>query len=86
VHRLPPTILSGRGIVYLRREPQHRQIFHLLGSHWRLERGSPWGRDVPSTRLLLAGVGSTRGAPMADHARAQSGDDTRLAPLTSELT
>ena len=60
VHRLPPTILSGRGTVYLRKEPQHRQVFHLLGSHWRLERGAPWGRDVPGTRLLLAGVGATR--------------------------
>jgi G3E family GTPase len=81
VHRLPPTILSGRGTVYLRKEPQHRQTFHLLGSRWRLERGAPWGRDLPSTRLLLAGVGTTRRAGRD----AASSDDTGALPLSSEL-
>jgi G3E family GTPase len=57
VHRLPPTIIHGRGSVYLREEPQHRQVFHLFGAHWRLERGGPWGHDVPATRVLLAGLG-----------------------------
>jgi G3E family GTPase len=89
VHRLPPTILSGRGTVYLRKEPQHRQTFHLLGSHWRLERGAPWGREIPSTRLLLAGVGSPQRTPAGeplDHARAEAGDDPGLAPVSGELT
>jgi hypothetical protein len=82
VHRLPPTILSGRGTVYLRKEPQHRQTFHLLGSHWRLERGAPWGRDLPATRLLLAGVGTTRRSSARD-----SGieGETGLAPMSGEL-
>ena len=62
VQRLPPSILHGRGSVYLREEPQHRQIFHLFGSHWRLERGVPWGRDVPATRVLLAGLGGAQRA------------------------
>jgi G3E family GTPase len=81
VHRLPPTILSGRGTVYLRKEPQHRQTFHLLGSHWRLERGAPWGRDLPSTRLLLAGVGSSR----RSGERASSEVDGESGLTTSEL-
>jgi len=59
-HRLPPTILNGRGSVYLREEPQHRQIFHLFGAHWRLERGGPWGRHVPATRVLLVGLGGAQ--------------------------
>ncbi len=63
VQRLPPAILSGRGAVYLREEPQHRQTFHLLGSRWRLERGTPWGQDAPSTRLLLAGLGGGGDGP-----------------------
>jgi G3E family GTPase len=83
VHRLPPTILSGRGTVYLRREPQHRQTFHLLGSHWRLERGAPWGRDVPATRLLLAGVQTVR-RPAA-RVRAEADIDTGPRPTTGEL-
>jgi G3E family GTPase len=81
VHRLPPTILSGRGTVYLRKEPQHRQTFHLLGSHWRLERGAPWGRDLPSTRLLLAGVGSSS----RSSERASSEVDGESGLTTSEL-
>jgi len=83
VHRLPPTILSGRGTVYLRKEPQHRQTFHLLGSHWRLERGAPWGRDVPSTRLLLAGVGTTR--PTGPRSRVDADGESGLASMTGDL-
>jgi G3E family GTPase len=86
VHRLPPTILSGRGTVYLRREPQHRQTFHLLGAHWRLERGAPWGREAPSTRVLLAGVGSVRRSTPRTQADGELGTDgeTGLASLTGE--
>jgi G3E family GTPase len=83
VHRLPPTILSARGTVYLRKEPQHRQTFHLLGSHWRLERGAPWGREVPSTRLLLAGIGASRGS--GQHAAVDADGEPRLAPLTGDV-
>ena len=83
VHRLPPTILSGRGTVYLRKEPQHRQTFHLLGSHWRLERGAPWGRDLPSTRLLLAGVGTPR--PGASRTHADADGENGLAPMTGDV-
>jgi G3E family GTPase len=83
VHRLPPTILSGRGTVYLRKEPQHRQTFHLLGSHWRLERGAPWGRDVPSTRLLLAGVGTTR--PPGARSRVEADGENGLASMTGDV-
>ncbi len=82
VHRLPATILSGRGTVYLRKEPQHRQTFHLLGSHWRLERGAPWGRDVPSTRLLLAGVGITRRTPA--RMRSDADGENGFASITGE--
>jgi G3E family GTPase len=60
VHRLPPTIIHGRGSVFLREEPQHRQVFHLFGAHWRLERGGPWGHAVPTTRVLLAGLGGAQ--------------------------
>jgi G3E family GTPase len=84
VHRLPPTILSARGTVYLRKEPQHRQTFHLLGSHWRLERGAPWGRDVPSTRLLLAGVGTARRSGSRTRADADADGENGLASITGE--
>jgi G3E family GTPase len=84
VHRLPPTILSGRGTVYLRKEPQHRQTFHLLGSRWRLERGAPWGRDVPTTRLLLAGVGTARHSS-PETARAESGRTRGLTSMSGDL-
>src|SRR5215831_17581863 len=83
VHRLPPTILSGRGTVYLRKEPQHRQTFHLLGSRWRLERGTPWGRDVPTTRLLLAGVGTARHPSEA--ARAEAGGDSEFTSMSGDI-
>jgi G3E family GTPase len=56
VQRLPSTVLSGRGVVHLRDDPYHRHFFHLMGPRWRLERGRPWGRDTPSTRLRLAGL------------------------------
>jgi hypothetical protein len=65
VHRLPPTIVHAHGEVYLREEPQHRQLFHLFGSHWRLERGTPWGADAPATRILLAGLGGAHRAAIA---------------------
>lgn len=84
VHRLPPTILSGRGTVYLRKEPQHRQTFHLLGSHWRLERGAPWGRDVPSTRLLLAGVGAARRTSSRARTDADADGENGLASISRE--
>jgi G3E family GTPase len=56
VRRLPTTILSGRGQVYLSEERQHRHVFHLMGSRWYLERGALWRDDVPSTQLRLAGT------------------------------
>lgn len=62
VHKLPPQIICGRGTVFVRDEPQHRQTFHLLGSRWRLERGAPWGNERPSTRVVLAGLGGGRRA------------------------
>lgn len=65
VHRLQPSILHGRGTVHLREEPQHRHTFHLFGSHWHLERGAPWGTDVPWTRLLLAGFGGSPRTPVS---------------------
>jgi len=62
VRRLPTTILSGRGQVFLSEARQHRHVFHLMGSRWYLERGSLWRDDVPSTQLRLAGtVGRRRG-------------------------
>jgi G3E family GTPase len=57
-HRLSPAIVRGDGSVHLREEPQHRYSFHLFGAHWWLERGSLWGSDHPSTRLLFAGLGA----------------------------
>ncbi len=54
--RLPSTVLSGRGVVHLRDDPYHQHFFHLMGPRWRLERGRPWGRESPSTRLRLAGL------------------------------
>jgi G3E family GTPase len=60
VHQMPASILHARGTIHVREEPQHRQEFHLFGSQWRLERGAPWGRDARSTRILLAGLGTTR--------------------------
>ena len=56
VGRLPTSIMRGDGVVYLREEPQHRYEFTLLGSRWTLERGAPWGTEVPSTRITLVGV------------------------------
>ena len=56
VQRLPSAVLSGRGVVHLRDDPYHRHFFHLMGPRWRLERGRPWGRETPSTRLRLAGL------------------------------
>jgi len=56
VQRLPSAVLSGRGIVHLRDDPYHRHFFHLMGPRWRLERGRPWGRETPSTRVRLAGL------------------------------
>jgi G3E family GTPase len=60
VHQMPASILHAQGTVHLREEPQHRQEFYLFGSQWRLERGAPWGNDVRSTRVLLAGLGAAR--------------------------
>jgi hypothetical protein len=66
VQRLPSTVLSGRGVVHLRDDPYHRHFFHLMGPRWRLERGRPWGRDTPATRLRLAGlIGRRRTASRA---------------------
>jgi len=56
VQRLPSTVLSGRGVVHLRDDPYHRHFFHLMGPRWRIERGRPWGRETPSTRVRLAGL------------------------------
>jgi G3E family GTPase len=66
VQKLPPQIMCGRGAVFLRDEPQHRQTFRLLGSRWRLERSTPWGGERPSTRLMLAGLGGGRRASRRD--------------------
>jgi len=60
VGRLPSSIMRGDGVVYLREEPQHRHEFTLLGSRWTLERGAPWGNEVPETRITLVGVEARR--------------------------
>lgn len=70
VGRLPTSILRGSGAVFLREEPQHRHEFSLIGARWQLQRGAPWGAEVPSTRVMLVGVAgrrtSGRGAARAD--------------------
>ena len=83
VSKLPPQIICGRGAVFLRDEPQHRQVFHLLGSRWRLERGSPWGGDRPATRLTLAGLGGGRRASRRD--RSLGGDDAATPSMEGEV-
>lgn len=60
VTRLPTSIMRGDGVVFLREEPQHRHEFRLLGSRWTLERGAPWGNEVPVTRVTLVGVEARR--------------------------
>ena len=57
VAHLPTGVMRGAGTVFLRESPQHRHEFSLIGSRWELTRGAPWGRDVPSTRITLVGVG-----------------------------
>jgi G3E family GTPase len=58
--RLPSSIMHGDGVVFLREAPQHRHVFTLLGSRWMLERGAPWGNEVPATRITLVGIGPRR--------------------------
>jgi G3E family GTPase len=60
VSRLPTSIMRGDGVVFLREEPQHRHEFTLLGSRWTLERGTPWGNEVPATNITLVGVEARR--------------------------
>lgn len=62
VNRLPSSIVRGSGVVHLREEPQHRHEFSLIGSRWQLQRGAPWGRDIPSTRITLVGLAARRGS------------------------
>jgi G3E family GTPase len=57
VGRLPASIVRGTGVVHLREDPEHRHEFSLMGSRWELGRGAPWGKDAPSTRITLVGVG-----------------------------
>lgn len=72
VQRLASTVLSGRGVVHLRDDPYHRHFFHLMGPRWRLERGRPWGRETPATRLRLAGlIGRRRPSNRVVEAEAQ---------------
>ena len=58
VARLPAAIIRGAGTVFLREDPQHRHEFSLIGSRWELTRGTPWGADIPATRITLVGAGS----------------------------
>src|SRR4030095_4874970 len=66
VARLPGTVRRGTGVVHLREEPQHRQEFALIGSRWRITRGTPWGTTAPLTRgtllSLRGGIRRARGA------------------------
>ncbi len=79
-HRLASRILSGHGTVFLKDEPQHRYFFHFLGRRWRLDRGPLWGDEAPTTRLLLAGVGSAPAAGASRRsARLQGVDDVLRA-------
>lgn len=71
--QMPASILRARGCVHLSEEPSHRQEFHLFGSHWRLERGAPWGDDARATRVLLAGLGAGR------HTSTEVGGRTRAS-------
>lgn len=74
VRRLPTTILSGRGEVFLSEERQHRHVFHLMGSRWYLERGALWRDDVPSTQVRLAGTLGRRRVMPRSPALQASGD------------
>jgi G3E family GTPase len=60
VGRLPTSILRGAGTVFLTEEPQHRHEFSLIGARWQLQRGAPWGGELPATRVMLVGVAGRR--------------------------
>ncbi|HEY4132218.1 MAG TPA: GTP-binding protein [Gemmatimonadaceae bacterium] len=86
VTRLPPSVLRGSGVVRLREEPQHRHEFCLIGARWQLTRGTPWGNDVPATRISLVSIGGAaarpattrRDIPMVHEADSESDDASRL--------
>jgi G3E family GTPase len=76
VSRLPTSIMRGDGVVFLREEPQHRHEFTLLGSRWTLERGAPWGNEVPATRITLVGVEGRR--PDQEHRPTRAASERKV--------
>lgn len=51
--RLPPAVVRAKGVLYLADTPDQRVILQMVGQHWRLEPGAPWGDELPATRLVL---------------------------------
>jgi G3E family GTPase len=53
---LPASIYRGKGIVNLAEVPDRRVIVQMVGRRVTVERGAPWGREAPSTRVALIGA------------------------------
>jgi G3E family GTPase len=58
---LPEGVIRARGILHLRSDPGVRHVFDLIGTHWTVRPGGPWGDELPRTTIALLGrAGSFR--------------------------
>ena len=48
--------LRGKGVLYLKEDPDHRFVFQLVGKRWSVKRDAAWGAASPRTRLVLLGL------------------------------
>src|SRR5262249_43646371 len=55
VAALPEGVLRGKGVLFLKEDPDHRFVFQLVGKRWSVKRDAAW-EDVPRTRLVLLGL------------------------------
>lgn len=56
VAALPPGVVRGKGVLWLRERPERRTIFQLVGRRFELEAGEDWGATIPGSRLVLIGT------------------------------
>jgi G3E family GTPase len=56
VAALPEGVLRGKGVLFLKEDPDHRFVFQLVGKRWSVKRDAAWGDAPPRTRLVLLGL------------------------------
>ena len=67
---LPEGILRGKGVLYLRDDPEHRHIFQLVGKRWSIRRGDPWAEHPRRSQMAWIGLpGSLDAGAILAHLR-----------------